>query len=75
MHRIHNAVVQGGKLVLSDLPFPDGQHVEIIVAELDEVVPGRASIEQVRRALRGGVERYDESFEPMIPPDAWKLWT
>ena len=35
MHQIDDAVVQGGRIVLDHLPFADGQHVRVIVAEQD----------------------------------------
>jgi hypothetical protein len=73
MHRINDAIVRDGKLVLSDLPFADGQHVQIVVAEVEEQAAKRMSIDQVRAALRGGVERYDDPFEPSIPLDSWEM--
>jgi hypothetical protein len=72
MHEINDAIVQGGKVVLSHLPFADGQHVRIIVAESGEPVE-RISIQKVRELLKGGVERFDEPFEPMIPADDWEM--
>ena len=73
MHTIRDAVVRGGQLVLSHLPFAEGQHVEVIVAELPGGSSKRASITEVRAALRGGVERYDDPFEPSIPLDHWEM--
>lgn len=72
MHEINDAIVNGGKIVLSYLPFADGQHVRIIVAANDE--PRKPiSIQKVREILKGGVERFDEPFEPMIPCDDWEM--
>jgi hypothetical protein len=73
MHRINDAVVRGGKLVLSDLPFAEGQHVQVIVAEVRDGPLARVPISEVRSALRGGVERYDDPFEPSIPPESWEM--
>ena len=56
MHEINDAIVQGGKIVLSQLPFADGQHVRIIVTETT-TADQRLSIQEVRRILQGGVER------------------
>jgi hypothetical protein len=67
MHRIDDAVVRDGKLVLSDLPFAEGQHVQVVVVELQDVPSQSVPIAEVRAALRGGVERYDDPFEPSIP--------
>ena len=33
----------------------------------------RVSIEEVRRQLKGGVERFDDPFEPMIPGEDWEM--
>lgn len=71
MHRFDDIIVQGGKIVISDLPYPDGQHVRVLVAT-DSPQP-RRSIEEVRQLLRGSVSRYDEPFEPMIPADHWEM--
>ena len=57
--------------MLSDLPFAEGQHVEVVVAEKE--VTKKASIQEVRSALRGSIERYDDPFEPMIPPESWEM--
>ncbi len=73
MHQIDDAIVEGGKVVLSHLPFADGQRVRVLVAENDAPVEKRLSIEEVRRQLKGAVERFDGPFEPMIPGDAWEV--
>jgi hypothetical protein len=73
MHRIYDAVVRGGKLVLADLPFAEGQRVQVVIATIDGPGVKRVSIQEARSALRGGVERFDDSFEPSIPPDDWEM--
>jgi hypothetical protein len=73
MHHIDNAVVKGGKIVLSDLPFAEGQLVRIVVAEADAQSAKKASIHEIRCLLKGGVERLDDPFEPMIPADHWEM--
>lgn len=73
MHRINDAVVHGGRLVLTDLPFAEGQHVQVVVAEQDSQAAKPVSIDEVRSLLRGGVERYDDPFEPSIPSDNWEM--
>lgn len=73
MHRIDDAIVQGGKLVLSGLPFPEGQHVRVIVEETKGSDRPRLPIAEVRRLLRGGVKRYDDPFAPAIPPEDWEM--
>jgi hypothetical protein len=73
MHQINDAIVRGGKLVLSGLPFAEGQHVRVVVAETDAAAQQRLSIEEIRKLLSGGVERFDDPFEPMIPTDQWEM--
>ena len=73
MYQIDDAIVNAGKLVLSDLPFSEGQHVRIFVAEIDERPAKPASIGEVRRLLKGGVERFEDPFEPLIPLDNWEM--
>jgi hypothetical protein len=71
-HEINDTIVQGGKIVLSHLLYVDGQHVRIIVAETNE--PGmRISIQKLREILKGGVERFEQPFEPMIPSENWEM--
>lgn len=73
MHRIHDAVVHDGKLVLSGLPFPEGQRVSVIVEEAKASCEERLPIGEVRELLRGGVERYDDPFAPAIAPEDWEM--
>jgi hypothetical protein len=68
MHEINDAIVQDGKIILSHLPFANGQHVRVIVAETDEF-PKRMPIAKVREILKGSVERFDNPTEPMVPSD------
>jgi len=44
-----------------------------MVAEQDAPVTTSLSIENVRRQLRGGVERFDHPLEPMIPSGDWEM--
>jgi len=73
MHRINDAVLTGGKIVLSNLPFADGQHIRVVVQEAD-AQPAKTSIDEVRRILKGGVERFDDPLEPMIPVESWEMF-
>ncbi|MGA2233317.1 MAG: hypothetical protein ABSH22_20635 [Tepidisphaeraceae bacterium] len=72
MHEINDAIVQGGRIVLSHLPFADGQRVRVWLSQADEV-NRRIPIKQVRQALKGGVERFEDPFEPMIPGESWEM--
>jgi hypothetical protein len=73
MYQVDDAIVRGGKIVLSDLPFPEGQHVRVVVAELNGESAKRLDIQEVRRLLGGSVERFDDPFEPSIPPEDWEM--
>jgi hypothetical protein len=73
MHQIDDAIVRGGRLELSHLPFPDGQRVRILVTEVESQAGNRNSIHEIRRLLKGGVERFDDPFGPMIPPEHWEM--
>jgi hypothetical protein len=73
MHEINDAIVRDGKIVLSHLPFADGQHVHIVVSEAETLAAPRRSIQQVRELLKGGVERFDGPCEPMIPSENWEM--
>jgi hypothetical protein len=73
MYQVDDAIVRGGKIVLSDLPFPEGQHVRVVVAELNGESAERLDIQEVRRLLGGSVERFDDPFEPSIPPEDWEM--
>lgn len=73
MHRIDDAVVKGGRLILSGLPFAEGQHVRVIVNEVDARQPVTASIHEIRRILKGCVEHFEQPFEPLIPLEDWEM--
>jgi hypothetical protein len=72
MHEINDAIVRDGKIVVSNLPFADGQHVRVTVTEIAQTAP-RLPIHKVRDLLKGGVERFNEPFEPMIPEKHWEM--
>lgn len=73
MHQINDAIVKGGQVVLSNLPFADGQHVRVVIEEANAQSAKGVSIDEVRRLLKGGVERFDDPFEPMIPDESWEM--
>jgi hypothetical protein len=73
MQIVQNAIVSGGKVVLSDLPFAEGQRVNIVVAEVAPQAQTTKTIQEIRRILKGAVDRLDEPLEPMIPPGNWEM--
>ena len=73
MHYIDDAIVKEGKLVVSNLPFAEGQRVRIVMTEVDALPEKIASIHEIRRLLKGGVERFEDALEPMIPEEHWEM--
>ena len=79
MYRVAETVVRHGKLILDGLPFADGEQVRVVVLSAgssdrsaDDAVGGN-SIAHVRQVLRGGVEKFDSPFEPMVPEQTWEM--
>ncbi|HXE51539.1 MAG TPA: hypothetical protein VN541_00905 [Tepidisphaeraceae bacterium] len=71
LNEVHRATVQGGQVTITGVPLPDGAAVEVMVKAAPE--RKKLSIHEVRELLRGGVERYDQPFEPSIPEDSWEM--
>jgi predicted DNA-binding antitoxin AbrB/MazE fold protein len=71
IQRISEAVVQGGQVVLNNLPMKDGERVQVIVTQLEE--GKKRSITEIRKILGGSVNRYDQPFELMIPEKDWEM--
>lgn len=67
-HRSHTTVSGDGSVTVRDLPFPEGEEVEVIVLPRQrdtERGPGPTS-------LRGSVRAYEHPFEPAVSPDEWE---
>ena len=73
MHQINDAVVQGGKVTLTGLPFADGRRLRILIDEEEAPTASCRTITEVRRLLAGAVERFDDPTEPMIPLESWEM--
>lgn len=71
MHQVNDAIVHGGKVVVTNVPFSDGQRVQVTISE---VVPqaNRLPIGEVRTQLKGHAELLDDPSEPMIPEADWE---
>jgi hypothetical protein len=65
--RIETKVKQNGRVVLDGLPFEEGQDVEVIVLESH-----KEAITPSPNPLKGSVLRYDDPFEPAVPPEDWE---
>jgi hypothetical protein len=67
-HRIEITLTENGTLTIKDLPFQAGEAVEIIILESHS-----RPKEENPYPLRGTVIRYDEPFEPAVPPEDWEV--
>ncbi|PSB14880.1 hypothetical protein C7B61_04160 [filamentous cyanobacterium CCP1] len=71
IHKIETRFTEDGILVLEGLPFHAGDAVEIII--LKQTTGEQFSrIPKPEHSLQGTVLRYDEPFEPAIPPEDWE---
>ncbi len=66
-HRIEATTTEDNTLTLTDLPFPPGTDVEVVIRlrrpsnDPDDPNP-----------LRGSILWYDDPFEPAVPPEDWE---
>lgn len=72
MHYTQQTVIHKGQLVLTNLPFADGQPVSVLVSDRKPSAQPRPSIHQVQEMLKGGVIKFDLPFEPMIDEQDWE---
>lgn len=73
MHEIDGVIVSGGKVILSHLPFVDGQRLHVSLTESETDSQKRRSIQEVRRMLKNGVEKFDQPFDSAIPEEDWEM--
>lgn len=66
--RVETVVQPHGRVVLENLPFDDGDMVEVIVLEANGEMP-RSSV----NPLKGALLKYDDPFEPAVPPEDWDV--
>ena len=62
-HRIEATVQSNGKIVLENLPFDEGEAVEIIVLET------KVKHETTQKSLHGTLLKYEQPFEPVAVED------
>ncbi len=62
-HRTEATVQSNGKIVLENLPFDEGEAVEIIVLET------KNKKETNNQSLRGTLLNYEQPFEPVAVED------
>ena len=63
--QLHAVVEKDGSVILEGLPFKPGETLAITV----ETAPCSNA---ERYPLRGSVLRYDDPFEPAVPPEQWE---
>ncbi len=66
-HRIEKVIQSNGTIVLENLPFAEGETVEIIIVKSD------AEGKKNRYPLRGTLYKYEEPFEPAVPVEDWEV--
>ncbi len=64
--RVEKVIQSNGTIVLENLPFAEGEKVEIII------VKSGAENEKKLYSLRGTAYKYENPFEPAIAPEDWE---
>ena len=65
-HRVEKIIQSNGTVVLENLPFDEGEKVEIIILKSD------AESENGRYPLRGTIYKYENPFESAVAPEDWE---
>ncbi len=68
--RVEATVQMNGRVVLEDLPFEEGEKVEIIVLEAEN---GANVARDNPYPLRGTLYKYEDPFEPATPLEDWEV--
>jgi hypothetical protein len=68
-HRIEITLTENGKLILQDLPFKQGDEVEVIILERRSTHP-KANLYPLRNKQP---YRYEDPFEPAVPIEDWDV--
>jgi hypothetical protein len=66
--RLKTTVGQNGRIIVENLPFQEGDEVEIVVSEVE--IDRDISVNPY--PLRGTPYRYDDPFGPAVPPEDWE---
>lgn len=57
------------KVQIDDVPFDDGQEVEIIITVRNK----NDDDYKLKDSLKGSVVKYDNPYDPVLTSDDWKL--
>ena len=66
--RIETTVQPNGRVVVENLPFDEGDKVEIIILEAKEEI----SDQHEPYPLRGTAYKYEDPFSPLISLEDWQ---
>ena len=64
--RVEKIIQSNGTIVLENLPFMEGDTVEIIILKSD------SKSEEEPYPLRGTVYKYENPFESVVPTEDWE---
>lgn len=66
--RVETTVQRHGRVVVENLPFDEGNKVEVIVLQTN----GTDKVSD-HNPLKGTVLKYDDPFEPAVPLEDWEV--
>ena len=66
--RVETIIQPNGRIVLENLPFDDGEKVEIIILETN-----LESVSTNDNPLKGTLLNYDDPFEPAVLATDWEV--
>ena len=66
-YRITTSLIENGKLLLQDLPFEEGDEVEVVILDKNE----KKKIDC--HSLKGTVIEYGQPFEAAILDEDWEV--
>lgn len=66
-YRIESVVLPNGLISIENVPFEEGESVEVIILE-----SRKSDGDKVHHSLKGSVLRYDSPFEPACSPEDWE---
>ena len=69
-HRIETTVQPNGTIILENLPFDEGEKVEVIVLETKEATKEKSDN---LYPLRGTLYKYENPFETAVPLEDWEV--
>jgi hypothetical protein len=65
-HELDATVGPDGSLILRNVPFSVGEQVHVVISPIETSAQARPW-----ELLRGTLLKYDDPFEPAVPPEDW----